>query len=404
MTINELQSNIEEQCFINDSENTKSQKKNFYLKDVNKEYSQINEDQIVFQKSFKDKITKKDKYNVILYNSTSLFSGTLENFFNSRNLKLKKNVKDITFDLFLVGGGSSGSCCFNTEAYPRAGSVIYEKQLNFDVNDNIEIMIGKGGKGFESEFFNSIIGNTNDRIYFSEVPPNKGGNTIFTINNQEYIAEGGGIDYTVNESLLKEYNITRINSVDKYYGTANPAFTVYEFTYYGQGVDPVLKTLSKDNLDKRCAMYGSASEKYIPYTNIPICTSGVLTKLPLNLDDSTSVHSKHIMPFELYGYSDRENKSVHVIEWDGNPVYINDSLSRSYNLEMVESLDNYTYGGSGGCANIAPYYNSLSLYDLLNFQESLKKYLKNYQFYRGRIGSGGNGVCAIIVRSDYFES
>lgn len=431
MILSELQNIINGKCFINRiNENnnieTEEQKVPFKLKDEKtSDIYNLESNQLITRRFAKNYIAKSldDNYKVLIYDDIdNNYKGSLENLFlKIFNLKLKKNIDNILLDIFLIGGGSSGSCMKSISiGLPVTGEVIQKNKLKFNKNDEIKISIGRGGESIDSEWINHI--EESEWYNVEDKKINKGEDTLFN----DYIAKGGQKEIVIKDdgtssienfygSYGKELNnsnpiyIRNVKNGDPFLLYYDPVYL--GAPYFGTNENLLLQYSNLDNLSKK--------NLKIPYTNIEVCTNGISTihGQQMLVDSwynglkSASLINIQSPLYEYFLKKDFPNfKIFSVSDW-----YIDSYLhGGTLSCSILEGKDNTSYGGSGDCGGCGPMpiigyaanHHGVQCYQ--SFKESLvKKGISQFQyfdFYRGRIGAGGNGCCAIIVRSDYFES
>ena len=325
-----------------------------------------------------------DDYHIVFI--TKDCSGSLRSILKQKDIILKPNVEEALIDIFLIGGGSSGSCWNTIEGCPVTGETFYKRNISINVNNTLNIQVGKGGEATEG-------GYTNDMNY---IWLKKGGDTMFN----DYVAKGG------NKVLDENGNIIEFSGS---YGKDLP-YDINQEIYYidkhgdkhyirkktlGLGHDVNLNMVRGNN-------FLNYKNNFIPYTNIFFGQQGIhyITKNKnedyATISFSTSLISflELLFPNSIYPYNlNNSNGNLLIFPWErysGGDRY-------KYEIQIIDGSDNDSFGGSGNCCSIAP----IKLYS--NHEKFLEKYpnAKEFDYYRGRIGAGGSGVCVLYIRRDY---
>ena len=340
--------------------------------------------------------------NQIMIKITKDFNGTLDELLRDQNIRLKEGIKKLAIDIFLVGGGSSGSCMIeknNGDGCPVTGDILYKKNILIDLDMNIKITIGKGGDAIPEKWLEKIA-----NTYM-----NNGTDTIFSYNNHDYIAKGGKKIFDEDNKTIIEYSGS--------YGN-NP---YRNKTYYYTNSKNEIRYVGGDSEEEYTLSDGgiilgskdqSLSSKYLPHlfyipnTSEKICSNGIYYYIQDNGEDhfvrvqSTGFRSYYVFPEYIYDYFIADKGECSSFK----SLSYRDADDDIFRLYVLEGADSMTYGGSGSCGSIAPYNT-----DYLS-EQTYRDILKNaypnfstYKYYRGRCGAGGPGVCCIYIGGEYCE-
>lgn len=405
MTLKNLNERLNEELYINENVDDNNlniidniqQSYPYKLNSTKENLFSIKKNQLVSKEKYYN-VINNDNYIVILYDNTeNNFNGTLKSFFyNVGNLKLKSNIEEILFDVFLVGGGSSGSSLRDPEkGIPIPGQYVYKKNIKLNKEENIKIQIGKGGEEILPTYFNRKSNNKGDFLYINsnntiydykisdnvsylidEIINNPGENSSFLFsNNKSIIAKGGQKNFEYDEDILNTYDTKIIKniSIDLKFPYGN-GLNIKENWIEGMSTSSLSLKSPKRSYNL------SGNNIYIPYTNIEVCKNGFHT---------TSL-----------GYFIPNQKRVTM---RGYEYYSNNKFDGTRLFQKIYN-DDLSYGSSGYSAYVLNHMECFYASELdKHFQELKSTSNMKYDFYRSRIGKGASGVCAMIVRSDYFE-
>ena len=306
---------------------------------------------------------------------------------NKNKIKIKTNVENILMDIFLVGGGSSGSCCKDVKkGIPITGECKYFKNILINLDADLSIEIGQGGKGVPGGFMNS-----NEDIFI-----NGGTATIF---NKTWIAMGG---YRDEDGICTGG-----------YGSTTPksykSKTSGYFDKYGEFIEEM------GSGQARCYNCLGLEKTFIPLTNQIVCSKGTHYNLDLKyfedkVDDThpTYNYEYSMIPQSSYNFDDSQSflkefsfreKSIFRpgTKWEY-------SLVEKYSISIPEGKDALYYGGSGSSTVYSP-NEEKSKGDgglVASYVANAYPDFKN-KYYRGDIGAGGQGICVLYIRRDYCD-
>ena len=413
MKLTSLQSDLNTSYYNNGLKDENQQNNPFSTIQDNRDLFNIPLNQLLTKEKVTDVIlrSRKSPYTVILVEEN--YQGTLNNLLYQKGLKLKKDIDKIQCDIFLVGGGAAGGSYMVQDKYQNpTGEIQYEKNKIISINSIVEINIGKGGEGIKEQGVNFkddnkkffihrsydgkygyIFGNYGASVidgggvpYTKEILPNNGNKSIFITDNLSLQSKGG--------SLL----------VDKY-------ISYYPSEYPGKGES---KESDITEEMKYSSGYIETPVIYIPHTNIRVCKS-----LKNESKSFPFKEEKRYSPnYYIYWNGEKNNKKIAYGEkYLPSGVDGVEGNTLTYTIYEVNKNNNISYGGNNVSSRL---YCSTYIPDEINnsmnyigqndfycingiYKTILSSFLQGYDFRQAETGDGGDGVCAIIVRGDYFE-
>ncbi len=336
--------------------------------------------------SVQNAILLKNKYEVLKVDKN--FNGTLEDLIKQQGKRIPSELPFI--NILLVGAGSSGGW---KKPQPHkswyisagiGGELITKKINNISLNSTVEITIGKGGIGKDSQlqiYSGPSKDSPEDTIDTSIV---LGNNTIFNINEEEYIAYGGGQEYNEkgfrsNPSLKSEYQIFCDNDsfVDIKESTFKNLIFNIENNYYTLHSYQRVGGLEIDII----AEESSSSNRLTQYTDYSIYLNAINKNNYNNIQKFLSTIKNNL-----------KNKPNSLLDDDSiNPwytyneygCYIKAGRYAKGKCVFFDGLDGSDFGSPGSPGD----YTYIYYHDDTGDEDVFK--------HCGKMGTGADGVCYI---------